>query len=317
MNIKQLRCVCEVARCDLSVTRAAAALHTSQPGVSMQIQQLERELGIQIFERQQNRLLRVTPEGQIVIERAQRALFEIDALRRLSQEQRQNQEGSLVVATTHARATMLLPPILSRFIQIYPKVAVTVKEVLARDIVDLLRSHRVDIGIFAETEALAHELAVIPCQRWPIFLFVSRTHPLAKKRKPTLAEISAYPLVQYESGRTGVRVMETFAAAGLAPRSLIHLPNVAAVKAHVELGQCLAIMPEFALDAKRDKSLKIIDLSHIFESSTTYVLLHPKQHLRPYGYDFLEMLSPTLQRSVVQEALERQPGALNAEPALP
>lgn len=81
MNVQQLRCICEVARQDLNVSKAAETLNTSQPGVSTQIRQLEEELGFAIFVRQRSRLVAISSDGALVIERAQRALMEIDDIR--------------------------------------------------------------------------------------------------------------------------------------------------------------------------------------------------------------------------------------------
>ena len=74
MNLQQLRYVHEVARRNLSISEAAAALHTSQPGVSKQIRLLEEELGVDIFVRHGKRLTGLTDPGQHILATAERAL---------------------------------------------------------------------------------------------------------------------------------------------------------------------------------------------------------------------------------------------------
>jgi len=67
MTLRQLRALCEIVRQGLHLSRAAAALHTSQPGLSRQIQMLETELGVAIFQRKRNRILGLTPPGKGIV----------------------------------------------------------------------------------------------------------------------------------------------------------------------------------------------------------------------------------------------------------
>jgi LysR family transcriptional regulator, cys regulon transcriptional activator len=83
MNLRQLSFVRETARQNLKLTAVAQILHTSQPGVSKSIIELEKELGVQIFTRRGRRLTSVTPKGQAVIEIAERILREVDLLKRV------------------------------------------------------------------------------------------------------------------------------------------------------------------------------------------------------------------------------------------
>ena len=85
MKIHQLRYVHEVAKNKLNISAAAEVLHTSQPGVSKQIQLLESELGLQIFQRNGKRLVGVTEPGEIVINLAQRIMREMESIKRVSE----------------------------------------------------------------------------------------------------------------------------------------------------------------------------------------------------------------------------------------
>lgn len=303
MNIKQLRCICVVARSNLNVTRAAEALHTSQPGVSTQIQHLEQELGVQIFVREGNRLASITPQGEAIIERARRALLEIDELREIGASYLKEDSGSLTIAASHAQARFVLPAVVRKFTDSFPKVSITVRHGASHEITDLLRSRQADIGLLSGVGDLEGEIAPIPCTTYRRVLLVSADHALAKSPKPTLAQIAAHPLVQFESSRTGAKVMEVFASHGLVPRSTIQVTNADVVKAYVEHGLGIAILPELVYDKKRDPGLRCIDASHLFDSSTSYVLLHRSHFLRGYAFRFIEMLAPQLTRHVVQQAL--------------
>jgi DNA-binding transcriptional LysR family regulator len=303
MNIKQLRCICAVACCDLNVTRAAASLHTSQPGVSIQIQMLEQELGLQIFERRGNRLVSTTSQGEAIIARAQRALLEIDELRDIGRTHLSDEIGTLTIAACHAQARFILPKVLREFTARYPKVNIVIKHGAGPQITELLRSRQADIGLLSGVDHLAGELTLIACQRYRRLLVVAAGHPLSKLRKPTLADIAAHPIVQYDTSKSGEAVMQVFATQGLSPRSVLHGTNADVVKAYVEQGLGVAILPELVFDRRRDPGLRGIDVSHLFAGSTSYVLLHRSHFQRKFGYEFIEMLAPHLTRQIVQEAL--------------
>ena len=86
MNFQQLRSVREAARRGFNLTEVAAMLHTSQPGVSRQIRELEEELGVDIFVRAGKRLTGMTPPGQALLPIVERLLLEADNLRRVGQD---------------------------------------------------------------------------------------------------------------------------------------------------------------------------------------------------------------------------------------
>ena len=86
MNLQQFRYVTEVARRRLNVSEAAAALHTSQPGVSKQIRSLEEELGTEIFVRQGRRFIAITDAGAEIIRALERILAEIANLKAIGEE---------------------------------------------------------------------------------------------------------------------------------------------------------------------------------------------------------------------------------------
>ncbi len=104
MNLQQLRYVSEVARRGLNVSEAAAALHTSQPGVSKQIRALEEELGVAIFVRQGRRFTGLTDAGQEIVIAVDRILAELANLRAVGEEYAHHAKGTLAIGVTHTQA---------------------------------------------------------------------------------------------------------------------------------------------------------------------------------------------------------------------
>ena len=101
MTLKQLGFLREIARQSLNISSAAVALHTSQPGVSRQLQELERDLGVELLVRRKNRVLALTDAGHEILAAAQRMLNEADNIRRLAADRRNERGGRLALATRH------------------------------------------------------------------------------------------------------------------------------------------------------------------------------------------------------------------------
>ena len=123
MKLQQLRYIWEVARHNLNVSQTAESLYTSQPGISKQIRALEDELGVEIFSRNGKHLTHVTPAGEAVLKVAGEILQRVESIRQLAQEFRDENKGSLSIATTHTQARYALPPTIQRFIARYPDVS--------------------------------------------------------------------------------------------------------------------------------------------------------------------------------------------------
>ena len=127
MNLQQLRYVREVAANGLSVSKAAKALHTSQPGVSQQIRVREEELGINIFTREKNRLSGLTAHGRMIVERLNPALLDIDYVHAYAKSLRTDGKKELTIITSHTQARYVLPKVLEAFSRQHPDVRVDVK----------------------------------------------------------------------------------------------------------------------------------------------------------------------------------------------
>src|SRR5258706_815898 len=109
MNFQQLRYVRETVRQGLNLTEAAKKLHTSQPGVSKQIRDLEGELGVEIFVPHGKRIIAVTEPGKAVVEAIEQLLQEAENLRQGGREFKDQAPGTLTIATTLNQARYSLP----------------------------------------------------------------------------------------------------------------------------------------------------------------------------------------------------------------
>ena len=129
MNLHQFRFVQEAVRRNLNLTEAAKALHTSQPGVSKAIIELEDELGIEIFARHGKRLKRVTEPGEHVLKSIDLILREVSNLKRIGEQYCMEDSGTLSIATTHTQARYVLPEKVAALRTAFPKVNISLHQI--------------------------------------------------------------------------------------------------------------------------------------------------------------------------------------------
>jgi LysR family transcriptional regulator, cys regulon transcriptional activator len=304
MRLQQLRYICEVARNNLNLSQAAEALFTSQPGISKQIKSLEDELGVQIFVRHGKRVVAVTAPGKVILGIAERVLKDVGNLKQVSEEFTREDNGSLTIATTHTQARYALPQVIKRFRGRYPNVKLSLHQGNPTQISEFTTSGEADFAIATEAIALYDDLVMLPCYEWNRCVLMQPGHPLLKVKKLTLEEIARYPIITYDFAFTGrSKINDAFSKRGLSPNVVLTAIDADVIKTYVELGLGIGIVAMMAYDPKRDTGLRALDVSHLFEPSTTRIGIRKNSYLRGYMYDFIEMFAPHLTRSVVDEAM--------------
>ncbi len=304
MKLQQLRYLCETVNQNLSLSKAAEKLHTSQPAISKQIQLLEDELGVTILVRNGKRVIQVTLPGQMIIKIAKRMLRDADNLAKVAGEFTNEAGGTLTIATTHTQARYVLPSVIKQFTLRYPKVKLILRQGSPIQISELVTSGEADIAIATEAIEHFHELVMLPCYQWNRCVVVPPKHPLLKLKNLTLAVISQYPIITYDFAFTGrSKINQAFENAGLTPNVVLTAIDSDIIKTYVELKLGIGILAKMAFDPMRDKHLRSIDASHLFEPSTTRIGISRNNYLRGYIFDFIEMFSPHLNQATVKEKL--------------
>lgn len=303
MNFQQLRSVREAVRQGFNLTEVAQVLHTSQPGVSRQIRELEEELGIDLFVRVGKRLTGLTEPGQLVLPIIERLLADADNLRNASHDFSQQGIGPLSIAATHSQARYALPSAVKDFRQLYPQVTLNLHQGSPQHVAEMLIRGEADIGIATEALAQYDQLVTLPCYRWTHSVVVPHDHPLLDGEPLTLQRLSKFPLITYDSGYTGrAHIDEAFAKEGLHPQVVLSAMDADVIKTYVELGMGVGVVASIAYDEERDRNLRAIDAGHLFAVNMTRLAFRRGAFLRTYVYAFIETFAPPLTRQVVDHA---------------
>ncbi len=313
MNLQQLRYLCAVVDKGLNLSKAAEALFTSQPGISKQIRLLEEEVDAVLLARHGNRVTGLTEPGRRIVDLARRVLRDIDNMRRVGSDYKKDETGSLLVATTHVHARYLLLPVVKEFQKRFPGVQLMLRQGNPEQILDLVNTGAVDLGLCSAPMRLVPDLVALPCYRVPRCVVVPARHALLRKNTVSLPDLAAYPMIMLDPAFSGgVSVWDAFKAGGIEPRVVMTATDADVVKAYVEAGCGIATLPEVAFDAKRDRTLRAINARHLFAPSISNIWVQRGRYLRRFALDFMEMLSPVWTATEVDRSL-----AANARPADP
>ncbi|MBA4108869.1 MAG: transcriptional regulator [Leptothrix sp. (in: Bacteria)] len=309
MNLHQFRFVHEAARRNLNLTETAKALHTSQPGISKAILELEEELGVDIFVRHGKRLKRITEPGQHVLKSIDLILREVGNLKRIGDEYALQDTGTLSIATTHTQARYVLPEPVAALRKKYPKVAISLHQGTPEQVAQMVLDETADIGLATESLSDFPELVTLPCYEWQHVVVMPAAHPLAQVPRLTLDQLAAEPLISYHPSFTGrKRIDLAFAQRGLTPNVVLEAIDADVIKTYTRLGLGIGLVAEMAV--KDDPSmtpqgdLVWRPVGHLFGPNMARLAFKRGAYLRQFVLAFAELISDRLSRQLILQAMQ-------------
>ena len=305
MNLHQFRFVQEAVRRNLNLTETARALHTSQPGVSKAIIELEEELGVEIFARHGKRLKRVTEPGEHVLKSIELIMREVGNLRRIGEQFSAQDSGTLSIATTHTQARYVLPQPVARLREAFPKVNVSLHQGSPDQVARMVLDEVAEIGIATESLSQYDGLVTLPCYEWQHMLVVPGDHPLARRNHITLEDLVHEPLITYHPSFTGrTKVDQAFAAKHLHPRIALEAIDSDVIKTYVRLGLGVGIVAEMAVrNDGSNADLVALPAGQLFGINVARVAFKRSAYLRNFVFKFAELLSDKLNHDLIAKAM--------------
>jgi len=305
MNLHQFKFVQEAVRRNLNLTDTAKALHTSQPGVSKAIIELEDELGVEIFARHGKRIKRITEPGTHILKSIDIILREIHNLKRIGEQFSNQDSGTLSIATTHTQARYVLPEPVAKLRQAYPKVNISLHQGSPTQVAEMLLNDAADIGIATESLTQFEDLVSMPCYEWQHVLVMPKGHPLAALERIRLEDLVQHPLVTYHPTFTGrSRIDVAFGNRGLKPNIVLDAIDSDVIKTYVGLGMGVGIVAQMAVDKDGvGPDMVMRPAGYLFGSNVARVAFKRGAYLRLYVLRFAELLSPNLSRDLIAKAM--------------
>lgn len=305
MKLQQLRYIIEIVNNNLNISSAAECLFTSQPGVSKQVRLLEDELGIEIFQRNGNTLVSVTPSGKKIINCAANILGEIESIQTIANEQTMPNKGKLNIATTYTQARYFLPDLILPFSKKFPEVSIHIHQGTPAQISESVEKGESDFAIATEANYLFENLIMLPCYFWNRSILVPKDHPLSLLENVSIEALSKFQLVTYSFGFTGRSELDdAFNKAGLEPNINFTATDADVIKTYVEKGMGVGVIATMAIAQSDHDNFYIIDAAHLFKPSLICVGFRKSTYLREYMLDFVQRFAPHLSRNLIQQAIQ-------------
>jgi len=292
-RLKPLRAFCQVARLG-SVSRAAEALYLSQPAVTLQLQALERELGVRLLERSGRRLL-PTREGEVLYELARPLVEGIDGLGAAFHEQLRGLDaGELDIAAGSSTILYLLPGLVEAFRERQPDVRLRLHNVTGASGLDLLRSDAVDFAVGSMLEVPA-DLDYAPVYNFEPMLILPPGHPLADKPDLRLQDLSPYGLILPPQRLTTYRLVDLVFQRNQVPYTVaLEVGGWEVIKQYVAMGLGISIVTAICLTEADRARLAVRSLSAWFPSRSYGVVVRKGKYLSPQARAFVELIRPDL-----------------------
>lgn len=245
VNLKLLHMFVAVAE-NRSFRLAAEQLNRSQSAVSMQIRQLEEQVGVALFHRTTRRV-ELTHEGAQLLAHARRALDEWEDGMRQIRDVVDIQRGTLSIGCVPTIAATILPKALFAFQTAYPGINVNLRELAGHDLLESIRRREIDFGIGPAIEGPA-EFQFDPLFNEPIFALASKTHRLPKRRAIDLADLCAFPILLNSKSAELRKVLDrALLARNLSMTIKFEVLHTHTLIAFVAAGMGVGILPKIAL----------------------------------------------------------------------
>lgn len=234
MNLRQVE-IFRVVMTSGTTARAAEILHVSQPAVSKMIQELERSLGFDLFQRIKGRL-HPTQEGQLFFREVEQAFLGLAHLRGAAARIRDYGSGELRIACLSALSTNVLPRALQAFMTRNPNVAITFQARMSSNVRDLVASGQFDLGVVAD-EIDSTGVEVEEFARFRVAVAMPKGHPLEALDLVHPADLAGYPFIALAPEDTTRREAEdAFERAGVTIRPVMETPYSTTICAMVAAG---------------------------------------------------------------------------------
>lgn len=275
MNIDHLRAFYNVAKYR-SFTAAAKALYLTQPAITVQIQSLERNLGVRLFNRIRKKVS-LTHEGESLLSYAEKVFSLIEEMKIFFEDIKGLYQGKIIICATAVMGIYFLPSVITRFNKLYPGIEIYNTIGNSQEVTNMVLEGHVEIGVGGAIFDSHPQLAKTFLHTEKLVPIISPNNPLSKRSSLSIEELRAIPFIGREKGtRTGVLIEEWLTQKGLRNNILIELGHIEAVKKAVQNGPWISILPEVAVKQEIEtellKSVNIPDM----DISIEYYLIHLK-----------------------------------------
>jgi LysR family hydrogen peroxide-inducible transcriptional activator len=287
MELQQLRYLVAVAETG-NFTRASERCGVSQPSLSQQVINLEKELGQKLFHRLGRKAV-LTEAGSAFLDRSRRILFEIeDATKELGD--RPNLERRITVGAISTLAPYILPVLIERCRSRHPNLQINGHENFRSSLVNLVLEGVLDLAVVA-LPVVDPRIHVELLFREPLLLVVAKDHPLASRAEVTAADLAEENFVMLGSSSSLAAQVQGFCGDHhFQPQIAFRCAQVSTVKALVGMGAGISILPRVAQAPDDRETLAYASLADAAPVREVAVIRHMQRYQSRGAEQFLALL---------------------------
>ncbi|WP_020680063.1 LysR family transcriptional regulator [Marinobacterium rhizophilum] len=294
MTIKQLRAFIAVAR-TLSFAEASVRVHLSQPALSLAIKKLEESLGGRLLNRT-TRTIALTPEGQVLLPIAERLLAEWDSVEDELHQRFALQLGKIAIAAMPSFASSLLPQALLRYRALYPRINIEVHDVIAEHVVDMVRQHRVEVGVSFDP-GTSDDLLFRPLFTDDFIAVLPPGHPDADSDPLPWQRLLQHDFITLQRPSSLRLLMEReLAEQNLAPRVAFEAHQLATVGRMVATGLGVSAVPALCRQQMQEHGACCVSLAEPTISRRVGILTRSNHQLSVAARALIEVLTETFKK---------------------
>ncbi len=290
---KQLRAFVSVVKLG-TLTRAAEALYLSQPTISLQLQALERELGVVLLERRRRRI-NLTDAGEALYELARPLVEGWATLDRDFQARVKGlQAGRLTIAAGTSTIHYLLPELVRRYRELFPAVQLQLANVTGKDGMALLRADEADFAVGSMLD-VPNDIAWAPVHHYDPMLIMPLDHPLAAKDRITLEDLSPYGLILPPQRLSTYRLVDLVFQQRQVPYHVaIEVGGWDVIKEYVAMGMGISIVTGICITEADHQRLVVRNMKQFFPQRSYGVVMRKGKFLSPEARAFIDLIRPGL-----------------------
>ncbi len=254
ISLRQLRSAVSLADHG-SFRRAAESLHLSQPALSLTIAELERALGVTLFDRT-SRSVSTTEMGRFFVQGASRLINDLDRLVHDVAEVAQSRRGRVVVSCPSSIAGRVMPLALLECARRFPQVDVTINDDVAQQVLAAVRTREADFGLINEPTELPDDTAFEALHKDRFLLACRRDHPLASRNRVRWKDLNGQSLIVLSS-TSGIhrKIQDELVRQNIQLERQTPVSHLSTVHGMLESGFGVAVLPVLALPVAGHPSL--------------------------------------------------------------
>lgn len=288
-RLKKLRAFCQVAKHG-SVTKAAEKLFASQPTISLQIQALEREMEVSLFERNGPQIS-LTVEGKALYDLCEPMVQSIDHLHETFSAHCGNlSTGDLTIAAGESTILYVLPEPVQKFTEQYPGIKLKIANETGRDGLEMLRNNDIDLAIGSMLE-IPDDIEYEPIVTYNPVLIAPKDHPLSKHKEVTLKDISPFGLILPPSHLSTWRIVKmVFAHHNTSYKVTLEAGGWEVIKRYVKIGLGISIVTDVCITEQDREEMTVLPLDKYFPKRSYGIVTRKGKFLSAPAERFIDLM---------------------------